>query len=174
MTCPYEDKQDQGFDADRLANVLLNESRTELERVDTKVLGVLGFAAVFVAVIVAGMVAGDWGPSKLSACGQTVWWIGAIVVVAGVMVLAAALWPRVGKSKGSSEGCVTYFGDIDGDWNTDELLERLGRTCRRVQSRGADQLLTIAPLVTKKYRLMQVGMALLGTGLVLAAVSVFL
>lgn len=160
-----------GNSVDDLAVALLQESRSELERVDTKVLGVLGFASVFVSVILAGIIAGDWTPSKLDLLGRGIWWAGCALVIVGIVVLAAALWPRLRKSDKSQEGCVTYFGDVDRKWSVGELRHRLRTTCELTESRAADQLLTIAPLVKRKYTLMRWGVASIGAGLLGAGLA---
>lgn len=155
-----------------LASQLLAESRSELERADGKAATLLSFLGLFVGVVLAGMIAGQWGPNALNGCWSTIWWIGVFFIAVAVALLGAAVWPRTKKTRLSeSEGCVTYFGDVDPTWNMEKLGDALALTCSSLPNRDGEQLLTIAKVAQLKYRLVRWAIASCALGVVVAGSS---
>ena len=153
-----------------LAAKLLHETREELVRADTK--GQILFAAigVVISVVIGGILSGDWRPSHLSCRAELIWWIGAGAAAVGVGALAYALWPRIGSA---AAGRVRYFADIRPHERTDTLIPDLNKQAKR-QDRDAEQLLTVAPIVWKKYIAIRVAIIALSASVILTVVAVIL
>jgi hypothetical protein len=153
---------------------LLDETREEFTRADTKASIVLAGAGAGVAVgiLIAGFATGD-----LSLAGQR-WYVGALAwiaratLVGGVICLGSAVYPR---TKGAHKGHARWFGEI-AQFGTDEdkLSDGIDRDAAEGPRRDVHQTRALAAIVRRKYTLTKVGMWLLGVGLAAAGLAALL
>lgn len=150
---------------------LLEETREEVTRADTKASIVLAGAAVVVGVLLTGLVTGD-----VSIEGDR-WYIGALawvaggLLVGGVTVLGSAVYPRTGDPH---TGHARWFAEIERYKDNDEALIQAVQTDHADGLRDLHQARKLAEIVGKKYRLTKFGMWLLGTGFIAAGLATLL
>src|SRR5215213_11711922 len=90
-----------------LIEVLLRESREELERIDLKASILLSVCSLALAALVHAAAYLHWDPRDLVGF-QWFLWAGMMLGAGALLALAAAVWPRLGQG---DEG-ITYFGHV--------------------------------------------------------------
>lgn len=169
------------------AEMLLEETRDELIRADTKASILLSASGVVVAALLAGAMSQDWDPSNLSAGpAQAMFWIGIVVAAGGVLALALAVKPRT-KHTGDREG-LAYFGHVvryrSSGWfrrsstrireNTagkEMLLKDLEQIGDDTFGRVVDQVWVLSGIVHLKYRLIQLALLSFGGAVLFCAIA---
>src|SRR5215213_8207736 len=116
-----------------LVEVLLRESREELERIDLKASILLSVCSLALAALVHAAAYLHWDPREL---GDSQWflWSGMALGGAALVALAAAVWPRLGQGEGGEE--LTYFGHIAQFGDLEELNAALDREASTNPSRA--------------------------------------
>ncbi|EEP73485.1 hypothetical protein MCAG_03812 [Micromonospora sp. ATCC 39149] len=136
----------------------ITDVRTELGRVDAKAFGLLALAGTALSAGLAVIASGQLhGPARATGT------VAGVLVVASVAALADAIRPRLAGRYGfmawaqarSAADVLTYFGAGD-------------------HERQAYELRALSRSVRSKYRRIQLGLALLGGGVVAAIVTAYL
>ena len=155
-----------------LAEGLLQETREELGRADSKAATLMSASGVMISVLLAGVIAGKWSPTELGSL-QWLWWPGAAAGTIGVVSFAAAVWPRV--SHKGPKGMLAYFGHVAQYKKVENLEAALdNKVASQPVERTVDQLHIVSKIVRRKYWLIRGGMVLLAIALLLCASSVAL
>lgn len=129
--------------------------RAELGRVDTKAGLLLGLAS---AALSGGLAV--LGTGWLSGPAEAAGWVTVGLVAAGVLLLGASVWPRLGGGYGP----MLWAAAADAD----DLVRVMARTARQHR---AHELRQASQAVRGKYRQIQLAMAALGLALVTAIVT---
>ena len=152
-----------------LVEVLLRESREELERIDLKSSILLSVCSLALAALVHAAAYLHWDPRELVGF-QWFLWSGMLLSGAALVALAAAVWPRLGHSE---EG-ITYFGHVAQFKELKELNSALDHEVSTNPSRAdhaAKRLLAMSSIIYDKYRYIRWGMGLFGVSVLLCAVA---
>jgi Family of unknown function (DUF5706) len=152
-----------------LANRLLAETREELGRADGKASILFAAATVVVAAIVTGVVTGPWSPTQLQPLAQSLWWLGTVLVAAGVLSLGMAVYPRLRDEQGRDR--MTYFMHVLACRDDDAVREGIQRESADPLARPVEQLRRLGPVVKHKYRCIAAALMLLGVGALLATLA---
>ena len=152
-----------------LAGDLLRETREELGRADSKASTVLGSVVIVLGLFVAAALAGSWSPTGLGTLAAIAWWAGTTFAAAGVVLLAACIYPNV--SNQLTKQVLGYFGHINLYATRDELAAALVEHGERPLDRLTDQLFVLSRVVRRKYRCMRWGMWTLGTASLLMSLA---
>lgn len=151
---------------------VLDETREEVSRADTKASIVLAAAGVVVGILLTGFASGDVSLQDQRWYVGVLVWIAGVTLVAGVAVLGSAVYPR---TKGAEPGHARWFGEIAQFGGDEEALaDAITADSAAGQKRDVHQVRALAAIVRRKYMLTKVGMWLLGVGLALAGVAALL
>lgn len=163
-----DDEKSAPLPARLQAEMLLEETRDELIRADSKASILLSASGVVAAALLAGAMSRDWDPSDLSAgVAQAMFWIGLVIAAAGVGALALAVKPRTKHAGTRNE--LAYFGHVVGyrssGWfrrsatrtrenaaGKQQLLDDLLRIGDDTFERVVDQVWILSDIVDRKYR----------------------
>lgn len=151
-----------------LASVLLAETREELARADGKAAMLLAAFSVFVGVVLAGLLAGEFTPGDLGCDGRAFWWAGCVVIAGSLVALAYAIYPRL--SHGEADGPITYFGHAAGK-GVQAVEAALQRQVGSDRSRTVEQLVVVSDIVWRKYRFVQIALWAFGAGALLCVLG---
>lgn len=77
-----------------LGKTILREAREELARADGKASILLAAIGVVIGAIFAAILGGSWRPHHLDNNIEWLWWVGAVVGLAGATVFGSAVFPR--------------------------------------------------------------------------------
>ncbi|MEU0482414.1 Pycsar system effector family protein [Streptosporangium sp. NPDC006013] len=143
---------------------LLQETREELNRADTKAQVLLGIVGIGLGGVIGGLLAGSWSPFELSNNIEWLWWAGAAAALASVVMLAGAVYPRLDRRKRSD--AVMYYADVIRFESATVVSSALMRSSALDLERIADQLYRVSHIVSRKYRLIRWGFWLLLSGMV--------
>ena len=152
-----------------LIEVLLRESREELERIDLKASILLSVCSLALAALVHAAAYLHWDPRELLAF-QWFLWSGIAFGGAALVALAAAVWPRLGHGQGE----ITYFGHVAQFEGLEELNSALDQEVSANPSRmdhAAKRLLAMSRIIYDKYRYIRWGMGLFGVAVLLCTVA---
>ncbi len=154
----------------RIATSLLDEARTEVDRVDSKastLIATLGIGAGIFAAVVSG--------SGSSAGG----WKGATIALAGIAAIVSlvsavgAIWPRT--THRSNLTLPTYWAIPESFHSPSQLAEVFEEADPDAEVlRVCDQLLILSRLVKTKYRLLKISMVALIVAVLCLLCSVIL
>lgn len=153
---------------------MLKEAREELVRADAKASLILASSGVAIGALMAGLLAGSWGPSDLDNRIEWLWWLGASAAGYGLYRLAESVFPRTDR-KGEAPAVLAYYGDINketGDLAT--LKQKLADSSAHAQDRYVDQLRQVSRIVGAKYAGIKMGLLMLGVAAVLCALAVLI
>lgn len=153
------------------AKGLLEETREEITRADTKASILLASIGVAAAVLTGAVASGDIRFAGVTGIVQALSVAAALALSAGLGLLGAAVWPHTGKPE---SGRARYFME-HAQYETPALLSRaLERESGERAERHLTQLLALSKIVKQKYRLTQAGEASTGLGIVLAGLAAVL
>src|SRR5919107_1698707 len=128
-----------------LVEVLLRESREELERIDLKASILLSVCSLALAALVHAAAYLHWDPRDLVVF-QWFLWSGMVLGGFALVALAAAVWPRLGHG---GEG-ITYFGHVARFGGLEELSAGLEEEASRHPSHSdhaAKRLLALSRII---------------------------
>lgn len=151
---------------DAFVEGLLDETREEISRADSKASILLASAGVTAAVLTGAVAAGDIRFAGARGIVQVMAVSAALALSAGLALLGAAVMPQVGKPE---RGRARYFMEHAQYDGADDLREALEHESVDRAGRHLAQLLALSRIVRRKYRLTQAGEAVGGFGVVLAA-----
>ncbi len=153
------------------AALLLKETREEIVRADGKVSIIFGSVLVVVGLVVGSLLSqDDWKPGELACGAEVVWWVGVALAAAGIVCLAAAVYPRMKNE--TTEVMVSYFGHVVAHKTVASLRQALENDAKANTPRTVEQLHTLSGIVQTKYKLLQCALWLTGiaVGLCVGAV----
>lgn len=154
--------------ASSFASRLLEETREEISRADSKASIILAGSGVALGALLGGLVYG-----RLALSGESGPVIGGAFValgllVAGMVLLAVVISPTTG---GAEAGRARYYKDVAAYDDAQALRRALEGEAADPLARDQEQLHTLSCLACKKYRLMRWAIWLLGVGFGVAIVT---
>jgi Family of unknown function (DUF5706) len=133
---------------------LLDAVREERAFADTK--ASLLLATVGVALGVGAAMNGLSTPSKLTTVGAVFWWAGAAALICGVLLLVAAVYPRLRVTPPEpADGTVVNFLEVNRSRDLTDLQDALRRTAAGEFEGLSRQLRTMSRLAERKYVLIR-------------------
>lgn len=159
-------------ETERLARDLLDRTRAEITQADNKssilLAGVLAAGGGSVAAIGAS----KWQPAHQPWYISVPFWAATAAVLAAIVCLAAAIYPRGRASTPQKPTTVGYFGDVAALDSPNELRDRLTQPGAQLLDFWVDQIWQTSAIVSRKYRFVRWSVCLLGLALALAVVVV--
>ena len=155
------------------ARGLLSAAREELIRAENKAVVLFATSGVAVAAVMAGLIAGDWGPFDLDDRVEWVWWGGALATGYALFCLSSAIYPRTTR-KGPPPSVVAYFADVDRYRHRPlaDLTNALAYSASRGMDGVVDQLRQVSRITVAKYTRVRHALLALGGAAVLCLVAV--
>jgi Pycsar effector protein len=148
---------------------LLKETREEVTRADAKASIVLAGAGVVVGILLSGFITKDVSLAGQSATVKVLVWVSGILLVVGVALLAAAVYPRVGRVE---QGHARWFAELVQYGTDQDALARAVETDRAEDgTRDLHQAVALAQIVDRKYFLTKAGMWGLAIGFALGGAA---
>lgn len=129
---------------------MLAEARAEVLHADHKATLVLTGLGVGGGALLAGVIAGDWQPSRYHAPGEAIWWFGVAASLLSVVFAAIAVWPRWNADDVANG--VFYWGHVATFDSEAQLASALGRQSKTHIERDRHQLFQLSRIVARKYR----------------------
>jgi Family of unknown function (DUF5706) len=160
-------------ESERLAKDLLDRTRAETSQAENK-------AAILLAGILAGAggLAATDGAKLISVYRPwyttVLLWATAAAVLAAIVCLAAAIYPRSRTRHHDQLSAVGYFGDVMALGSPLQLRSQLSGPGERVLDVWVDQVWQTSALVSRKYGFVRWAIRLLALALTLAVVTVIL
>lgn len=152
---------------------LLDDTREELTRADSKAALLLAAAGVIVGALIAGLLNGRWTPSELDNRVEWVWWVGVAAAASGILSIAAAIYPRIRRRGAPRPGVPTYYGDIAAYENIDSFRLAIEGTSNS-QKRLIDQVYVVSKIVQRKYVLLRRGLLFFGVGVLMSTIAILI
>lgn len=151
-----------------LARSLIRETREEIGRADRKAATLL--AGVLVA---AGLVAGRGQPPLQLAAASMLWWIAALGVGVGVVLLCACVYPAGTRRQDRLARHIGYFGHLNECSTVEQLVAALRRQLVVSElQRLARTLLALSAIASRKHRLIRLAIWTFAAAGALALASV--
>jgi len=188
---PASEADKPNVDPTAYKEALLRETREELQKADNKASILLAASGiVFTAVLTAATTIG-WDPDRLSVkTARTTLWLAIGLVAIGVVLIAAAVKPRLRIRSGTHEE-IDYFGDVEAYWprwwqfrdRKNQLAESRqrfaqalssGHQRQRYRERIDDQIWTLSHIAFRKYQLISYGLFSYGAALAAGIVTLVL
>lgn len=148
-----------------LADRMLDETRHEIDRADSKASILLAGTGVVVAILAQGYLSED-SLAKLSSCEAFIFLGAAAGLGLGGLFFGMAVYPRTGNPVA---GRARYFAEHIQYQTVDELDDAIAEESALGQ-RATHQLLTLSKIVDSKYKLIRWGQVATAVGLVMAVV----
>jgi hypothetical protein len=133
----------------RQAQVLLSETRDELNKADSKVSVLLATSGVMASVLAGSGLVAHGRLTHLPIWAQILWWLGVLAGTSGIVALATALMPRMRHHEEPFN--VRYFGHAATFSSPAELSTALQQTQGQEADRAIDQLWVTSRIVVRKY-----------------------
>lgn len=147
---------------------LLDETREEISRADTKASILLASAGVTAAVLAGVVAAGDIKFSSALGVVQLLTVVAITALGAGLGFLGAAVMPQLGKP---TRGRARYYMEYAQYDRVEDLREALDREGCDASGRHVAQLSVLSRIVRRKYRLTQAGELSGAVGVILAVAA---
>ena len=139
-------------EATRLAEVILEHTREDLTKADTKASILFAVVGVVVGALVASSAASGWTPNRFHGAPR-VFIISALVsIMCAITLLGAAIYPRIRVRSGDR---VTFFGQVVSYGSPEALQDALNAEVSQAWPRATEQLLELSKITLLKYRLIQ-------------------
>jgi Family of unknown function (DUF5706) len=139
---------------------LLEDTREELTRADSKAALLLAASGVAAGALLAGLLGGKWTPFALDNRIEWLWWLGVGSAASGILSIAAAVYPRIHRGEVPNPGAPAYYGDVA----TFRDVAAFGQAVEQSpdpKARLIDQTFLVARIVQRKYVLLRQGLRLL-------------
>jgi hypothetical protein len=149
---------------------LLDETREEVNRADTKASIVLAGSGVVVGILLTGLVTGDVTLKGDAGIVSVLAWIASVMLVAGVGLVGWAVYPH---TKGAEPGRARWFAEIAQYEDETELAEAV-QVDQADGGRDLHQTRVLARIVARKYKRTKFGMWLLAIGFGVGALAALL
>lgn len=147
---------------DDYAKALLDETREELSHADSKAGLLLTGSGIAIAILGGAVASGDLRLGGLPGVVQALAVVSAVGFIGGVLMLGAAIYPRVGRQ---SSGHARYFMDHAAYEDLEKLRQAIEQDATAATDRHVMQLRDVSRIVRRKYRLTQAAMITTGVGL---------
>lgn len=137
---------------------LLDDTREELARADSKAALLLAATGIVVGALLAGLFGGRWTPFDIDNRIEWLWWVGVAAAAAGIFSIAAAVYPRL-RPRGASPppGAPAYFGDVTTYKDIDAFRLAI-KQAPSLQERLIDQTFVVSWIAWRKYVLLRQGL----------------
>jgi hypothetical protein len=155
---------------ERLANDLLDRTRTETVQADNKASILLAGVLAVAGGTAAALGAGKWRPIEQPWYIAVPFWAAVAAALASITCLAAAIYPRRRIQTAYKPTTVGYFGDVAALDSPDQLHGLLTTSATRLLDIWIDQIWQMSAIVSRKYRLVRWSVRFLGAVLVLAII----
>lgn len=152
---------------------LLNHTRGELNRADSKASLLLATLGVIISSLIGGLATSAWRPAKLAGGEQVLFWIGVVAAAGGVFWIAASVFPRIRQSGTPHPGVPAYYGDVAVYRDVDAFRAAIDG-CPEVRDRLINQTFVIAGIVQTKYVLLRRGLLWLLAAILTCSLAVVL
>jgi MFS family permease len=139
---------------------LLADTREELTRADSKASLLLAAAGVILGALIAGLAGSNWTPLDLDSRIQWIWWLGVAAAAAGVLAIAASVYPRIYQPRIPHPGVPTYYGDVAAYRSVEAFRNSIGEV-PLPKERLINQAFVLARIVQRKYVLLRRGLCCL-------------
>jgi Family of unknown function (DUF5706) len=139
---------------------LLEDTREELARADSKAALLLAATGVVVGALFAGLIGGKWSPFELDTRVEWMWWLGVAFAATGIFSIAAAVYPRIRRRGVPRPGAPTYFGDVAA-FRDIEMFRQAIMQAANPQERLIDQTFLMSRIVQHKYVMLRIGLRFL-------------
>ncbi len=136
---------------------LLSETREELTRVDNKASLLLAAVGVVLGALIGGLADSTWTPMSLNGAIQWLWWLGTAAGSAGVLSIAATVYPRFYQRKIQYPGALAYYGHIAA-YRDIIAYQRALDDPPSARDRLVNQTFVLSTIVRRKYTLLRQGM----------------
>lgn len=151
---------------------LLEETREELGRADSKASLLFAVFGVVNGALLAGLIAHNWRPEDLAAGANVVFWIGVACAASGAVSLGFAVWPRVTRQQPG--GPASYYGDIITYGKDRAALRAALAKGAEGGDRTVEQLAEVSKIVSRKYAGIRCALGLFALAALLCACAVTL
>ncbi len=159
-------------ETERLARDLLDRTRAETAQAENKA-----------AILLAGVLAGAGGIAAAAGGGKWItvhrpwyitvpFWAAAAAVLAAIVCLAAAIYPRGRVQTAQKLTTIGYFGDVVTLDSPSQLRGLLTDSGTRLLDVWIDQIWQTSAIVSRKYRFVRWSVRLLGVALAFTMVVV--
>lgn len=139
---------------------LLEDTREELDRADSKAALLLAATGVVVGALLAGLLSGRWTPFELDNRVEWVWWVGVGSAAAGIFSIAAAVYPRIRRRDAPHPPTPSYFGDVVA-YKDIQMFRQAVEQAPSLRERLTDQTFVASRIVQRKYVLLRRGLRFL-------------
>jgi len=139
---------------------LLADTREELTRADSKASLLLAAVGVILGALIAGLAGSNWTPLALDSRIQWAWWLGVAAAVAGVLSIAASVYPRIFQPRIPHPGVPAYYGDVAACRSVEAFRNAIGNV-PIPKDRLINQAFVLARIVQRKYVLLRRGLCCL-------------
>jgi len=133
---------------------MLAEARDDVTHADQKASVILAALGIGFGAVLGGQLAGSFDSGELSASGQVVWWVGALLAGGSVSLAALAVWPRYQLDDSPQHG-MTYWGHVASFRELSDFEDALEEADTKSERRTTHQLWRLSRLVLLKYRLVR-------------------
>jgi hypothetical protein len=155
---------------ERLANDLLDRTRTETVQADNKASILLAGVLAVAGGTAAALGAGKWRPIEQPWYVAVPFWTAVGATLASITCLAAAIYPRRRVQTSHKPTTVGYFGDVAALDSLDQLQTLLTSPGTRLIDVWIDQIWQMSAIVSRKYRLVRWSVRFLAAVLSLAII----
>jgi hypothetical protein len=153
---------------------LLDNTREELARADSKAALLLAATGVVVGALLAGLFAGKWTPFDLDSRIEWLWWLGVCAAAAGIFSIAGAVYPRL-RPRGAPPppGAPAYFGDVIKYKDIDAFRQAI-ELAPSPKERLTDQTFVLSRIAWRKYVLLRLGLRLLLLAILACGIAILI
>jgi MFS family permease len=162
--------------ADRTSSYLadlLEDTREELTRADSKAALLLAATGVAVGALLAGLLGGRWSPFTLDNRVEWIWWLGVAFAASGIFWMAAAVYPRIHRRGALHPEVPAFYGDVARYADIDAFRQAI-EPPPDPETRLLDQTFLVSGIVQRKYVLLRRGLRLLLASILACAGAVLL
>ena len=149
-----------------LASRLLDETRHEIDRADSKASILVGSAFVAASLFVGSMISGDLDPRQARGATQVLLGLTAVALAVAIAKLGQVVYPR---TTNPSSGGADYFADHAAAGSA----EKLGVELRKLDAfdRDTRQLFVLGGIAEEKYTCLKWGIGAGAASMVLAVAT---
>jgi hypothetical protein len=154
-------------DALRYARQLLVDAKEERALADQKASVLFAAVGTGAGIAVAVAVGRHWSPLSLPLWPGVLWWLGATALVGCVVLLGAAVYPRLGPRPARDGGTVSSFRELAHCDDVGAVRRAVERSLRDEFDGVSGQLLVVGRLTAVKYACIRAALWLLVASVVL-------
>ena len=150
---------------------LLNSTRDELNRADSKASLLLAAVGVTIGALISGITGSKWTPTAMNVGEQVLWWTGIAAASVGVLLIAACVFPRIQQRDTPHPGLPAYYGDVAAYPDIESFREAVMNE-PDPRERLMNQAYVVSRIVQHKYVLLRRGLLCLLVAVVACALAV--